>query len=279
MEELNTDAEVAAYRAEKMQELWPDEPVHVETVNQEQPVTTDPAVEEEQNNDPLSGVDPALRDLISGISGRLDKLDAIDRRLKPLEGRVGQLQQQMREATEIVQRQAETPTKAQMAEATKDSEAMELLKEDFPEWFAAFESQRTELASLREGLSALKNPNADLEQIKREYEVKLISVRHPGWKDVVASTEYAGWLATQDEETRRLAAESTDALECIAILDRYTKEKPQQSAAEIAQARADRLKASTARPQGRQAVNKQKSEDDMTDAELREHLAKKYWST
>lgn len=276
-EGFETEAEQDAYRSQKAMELWPEEVGSIRPVVEE-PVPPVDEPEEDEQQDPLSGVDPALRELIAGISGRLDKLDAIDRRLKPLEGRVGQLQQQMRDASEAVKKDADTPTKAQMAEASKDTEAMEILKEDFPEWFSAFESQKAELEELRTGLNVIRKAPDALGELKREYDGKLLAIKHPDWRDVVSSPAYVDWLGKQDQETQRMANESTDALECIDVLDRFHKEKPTKSAADIAQARAERLKAAESRPSGRNVGNTQKSEDDMTEAELRAHLAKKYWS-
>ena len=92
---------------------------------------------------------------------------------------------------------------------------------------------------------------------------------------MVASPEYQEWLNKQPGDVQQKALESTDALECIEVLDRFTAAGSRVK--DVADKRRERLANSVSAPSGGRPV-RSKSIDDMTPEEYREHVAKQIWS-
>lgn len=147
----------------------------------------------------------------------------------------------------------EAPTAQQMADAAQNEEDWKTLKEDFPEWARILDARTDQIRSeFRKEISQFQIPqgggedvDAKLQEMRPDYERKLLTVKHPDWRDKVNSVEYKTWLAQQPQDFQAKAAQtSTDALECIAILDRYEQGKPKKSATEIKQDREKRLQSS-----------------------------------
>lgn len=233
------------------------------------------------------GSQPAALDVKAMLDGFLND---IDRRLKPLEGRVGAIQRdiqlQKNAAEQAAKQVSDAPSKEQMAKAAKDEDEWNQLREEFPEWAEALEKKTTGLREeLKSEIDAIKSsaaPAGDidsrLEKMRLDYEVKLLTIKHPDWRQKTASPEYQAWLAQQPDDVRDTALNSNDAMECIEILDKFdVSNKQGRSAAEIAEERQRRLKTSEGLPGGKVPL-KTKNVDDMSVDELRRHLAKEIWS-
>ena len=277
-EELAIRSEVAAEVWEGYDETeppsWSKHPVEIG----EQP--------QGQGADEWAGVSPALRKTIESISGRLSTLDTIDQRLRSAEGRIGSVQQavfeQRQAAEEAARRVKDAPTKEQMAQAAKSARAWEDLKEEFPGWGEALHD---ELASVRQAAEALKQDietlrtmqnsgsQHDVEKLQREIDVKLVSVKHPGWQQTVKSDEFGQWLQAQDQAVQQTFLYATDPVECIAVLDAFAKGNSSQ---DVASSRQRRLEAATTVSKGRSTQTKNPA--NMTEAEYRAHVAKEIWS-
>ena len=115
----------------------------------------------------------------------------------------------------------------------------------------------------------------DVSALRREYDQKLLTIKHPSWQQLVASPEYNEWLNKQPQDVRQKALESTDALECIEVLDQFTAAK--SPVKDVVDKRKERLASSVSAPSGGRPV-RSKSIDDMTPEEYREHVAKQIWS-
>jgi hypothetical protein len=290
--EANT-VEEQEYRKELASQIWgdggqgPDDDsalLEVDDSAQEQMQEEDSKPESDKDKEQPGDTMTALQTMFSTLTADLDK------RLKPLEGRVGAIQRDLQlqknaaeQAAKIVQ---VAPTKEQMAEASQDTAEWEQLKDDFPEWATALEKRtgavKKELMAEIEALKGGTQQPADLdervEKIKADFEVKLLSVKHPGWRNTTASKEYQDWLTTQPQDVQHKATSSRDAMECIEILDSFEKHKSiAPDAAEIANRRNKRLKASETTIQGRARPLQTKSEDDMTPEEYRAHVSRTIW--
>ena len=273
-EELAIRKEIAAQVWDEYQDDEPQPEPEIKKREEQQPEV-----------DEWAGVSPALRKTIEGINGKLSTLDTIDQRLRSAEGRIGSVQQavfeQRKAAEEAAKRVKDAPTKEQMAQAAKSDKAWEDLKEEFPGWGEALHD---ELASVRQAAEALKQDietlrtmqnsgsQHDVEKLQREIDVKLVSVKHPGWQKTVQSEEFGQWLQGQDQAVQQKFLNSTDPVECIEVLDAFAKGNSSQ---DVASSRQRRLEAATTVSKGRRAQTKNPA--NMTEAEYRAHVAKEIW--
>ena len=273
-EELAIRKEIAAQVWDEYQDDEPQPDPEIKKREEQQPEV-----------DEWAGVSPALRKTIEGINGKLSTLDTIDQRLRSAEGRIGSVQQavfeQRQAAEEAARRVKDAPTKEQMAQAAKSDKAWEDLKEEFPGWGEALHD---ELASVRQAAEALKQDietlrtmqnsgsQHDVEKLQREIDVKLVSVKHPGWQKTVQSEEFGQWLQGQDQAVQQKFLNSTDPVECIEVLDAFAKGNSSQ---DVASSRQRRLEAATTVSKGRSAQTKNPA--NMTEAEYRAHVAKEIW--
>ncbi len=280
MEDLTQEQE-SELRSQLADEIWNDgepvvearpEPLPEQPEEQEQPV-------EEQ--DPWAGVNPALRAMLESLSSKVSSIDNIHQSVKEWSGRIGAIQREF-----ALQKKAEEnkPSKEQQARSAEIKEQLKQLQEDFPEVVSAIDDTKVELearlerelAAVRERLDQGSDMSPKLAEIERKYEVKLLTMKHPDWKQTVVSPEYKQWLVTQPAEIQTMADESNDAFECSQILDRFTA-RPKKTAADVQADRQQRLASSEA-IQGKQRPIKTKSVDDMTPEEYRAYIAKDIWS-
>ena len=277
-EELAIRKEIAAQVWDEYQDDEPQPEPEIEEREEQQPEV-----------DEWAGVSPALRKTIESISGRLSTLDTIDQRLRSAEGRIGSVQQavfeQRKAAEEAAKRVKDAPTKEQMAQAAKSERAWEDLKDEFPEFSEALHD---EITSMRKAAEALKQDietlrtmqnsgsQHDVEKLQREIDVKLVSVKHPGWQQTVKSDEFGQWLQAQDQAVQQTFLYATDPVECIAVLDAFAGSNTEGGAQGITASRQRRLEAATTVSKGRSTQTKNPA--NMTEAEYRAHVAKEMWS-
>ena len=277
-EELAIRKEIAAQVWDEYQDDEPQPEPEIEEREEQQPEV-----------DEWAGVSPALRKTIEGINGKLSTLDTIDQRLRSAEGRIGSVQQavfeQRKAAEEAAKRVKDAPTKEQMAQAAKSERAWEDLKDEFPEFSEALHD---EITSMRKAAEALKQDietlrtmqnsgsQHDVEKLQREIDVKLVSVKHPGWQQTVKSDEFGQWLQAQDQAVQQTFLYATDPVECIAVLDAFAGSNTEGGAQGITASRQRRLEAATTVSKGRSTQTKNPA--NMTEAEYRAHVAKEMWS-
>ena len=274
---MEENREEQEYRERLAAELWKDGD-RAEFPENEQ---TEPEAAPEA--DPWEGVPAALKQTLEALQSKVSAIDTIDNEVKQWSGRLGafqrELQLQRNAAEQAAKAVNEAPTKQQMAEAAQDDEAWSELKDEFPEWADALEKRTGKLEKkFSEQIEILRQqqPQApDLSALRREYDQKLLTIKHPDWRELVASPEYQEWLNKQPGDVRQKALESTDALECIEVLDRFTAAK--SPVMDVVDKRKERLANSVSAPSGGSPV-RSKSIDDMTPEEYREHVAKQIWS-
>ena len=277
---MEENREEQEYREQLAAELWEDgERAEFPAEQEEQQAEPEAAPEA----DPWEGVPAALKQTLEALQSKVSAIDTIGNEVKQWSGRVGaiqrELQLQRNAAEQAAKTVSEAPTKQQMAEAAQDDEAWSELKDEFPEWADALEKRTGKLEKkFSEQIESLRQqqPQApDLSALRREYDQKLLTIKHPDWRELVASPEYQEWLNKQPGDVRQKALESTDALECIEVLDQFTAAK--SPVKDVVDKRRERLANSVSAPSGGRPV-RSKSIDDMTPEEYREHVAKQIWS-
>lgn len=277
---MEENREEQEYREQVAAELWEDgERAEFPAEQEEQQAEPEAAPEA----DPWEGVPAALKQTLEALQSKVSAIDTIGNEVKQWSGRVGaiqrELQLQRNAAEQAAKTVSEAPTKQQMAEAAQDDEAWSELKDEFPEWADALEKRTGKLEKkFSEQIESLRQqqPQAtDLSALRREYDQKLLTIKHPSWQQLVASPEYNEWLNKQPQDVRQKALESTDALECIEVLDQFTAAK--SPVKDVVDKRKERLASSVSAPSGGRPV-RSKSIDDMTPEEYREHVAKQIWS-
>lgn len=277
---MEENREEQEYREQLAVELWEDgERAEFPAEQEEQQAEPEAAPEA----DPWEGVPAALKQTLEALQSKVSTIDTIGNEVKQWSGRVGaiqrELQLQRNAAEQAAKTVSEAPTKQQMAEAAQDDEAWSELKDEFPEWADALEKRTGKLEKkFSEQIESLRQqqPQApDLSALRREYDQKLLTIKHPSWQQLVASPEYNEWLNKQPQDVRQKALESTDALECIEVLDQFTAAK--SPVKDVVDKRKERLASSVSAPSGGRPV-RSKSIDDMTPEEYREHVAKQIWS-
>ena len=278
---MEENREEQEYREQLAAELWEggERAEFPEEQQEEQQAEPEAAPEA----DPWEGVPAALKQTLEALQSKVSAIDTIGNEVKQWSGRVGaiqrELQLQRNAAEQAAKTVSEAPTKQQMAEAAQDDEAWSELKDEFPEWADALEKRTGKLEKkFSEQIESLRQqqPQAqDLSALRREYDQKLLTIKHPSWQQLVASPEYNEWLNKQPQDVRQKALESTDALECIEVLDQFTAAK--SPVKDVVDKRKERLASSVSAPSGGRPV-RSKSIDDMTPEEYREHVAKQIWS-
>ena len=194
--------------------------------------------------------------------------------------------EQRKAAEEAAKRVQDAPTKEQMAKAAKSERAWEDLKEEFPGWSEALHDEITGMRktadALKQDIEALRSMQAgvgqqqDVARMQREIDVKLVSVKHPGWQKIVQGEEFGQWLQSQDQAVQQTFLNSTDPVECIAVLDAFTGSNAGGNAHDITASRQRRLESAATVNKGRSTQTK--NPDNMTEAEYRAHVAKEIWS-
>ncbi len=263
--------EIESYRNQVADAEWGDGDMPVETAAEPEPQNVEPeeVVEEVvESDDPLAGLDPAVRKMFDDMSNKLDGLNNLQYRLKQAESRVGSLQN-------AIQNQKQAPTAP--VKAAEDTKEWDTLKEDFPEWEEVmdginkrFDKQgNTDIAAVRIELET--DFSKKLSDIHPGFEVKLVGQKHPGWKETVGSAEYAQWLNIQDPGLQEKANESNRSEDAIEVLDKF-KEFTGTKGSTVQKKRNERLSRSQTYKGSK--PTRTKAVEDMTDTEYRAYLSR-----
>lgn len=281
---------------EQMQEVWDQEASKLDTGNtpasellaaapEDSPQETEP-----QNEAPAAEQDPfaGLPDIVRARLNELDELRASQAQLlhhvKTAEGRVSAMQrefQQARQAATQVEVQA-APSQGQMAAAAKNPEKWEQLKGDFPEWAGAMEEYVTSKLGNLPMPQNMIQPQQVMDYVQqqmsamegktvRRIEEARIEGKYENWRDLVNTSDFAGWYSIQAPEVRSLA-DSASARDAIRMLDLFHASKT-RSATDIKQERNARLSAAATTRPGQ--TPPPKTMDDMSATELWNYEAAK----
>lgn len=240
--------------------------------------------EPEQPEDPLASLPEAARAKLAQIDQLVEANAQLLHHVKTAEGRVAAMQREFQQARVAQQTVApqEAPSQGQIANAAKNPEKWEQLKQDFPEWAGAMEEYvASQLGNVRPQNGMLTPEQVagyvqqQVEQSKSEMKQALEEARIEGkyenWKDLVNTLEFTQWYTVQTPEIRALA-DSASARDAIRMLDMFHDTK-KRSASDIKQERSQRLSAAATTRPGQ--TPPPKTLDDMSPEELWNYEAAK----
>ena len=283
---------------EEAQQLWDEEAAKLDADDQsanqqmatapEDSLLEDEPIAEEaapdvEPEDPLAG----LSDVVRAKLAQIDELATANAQLlhhvKTAEGRVAAMQREFQQARVAQQQVApqEAPSQGQIANAAKNPEKWEQLKEDFPEWAGAMEEYvASKLGSVQpqQGLdpqqvAAFVQQQVDQTkaEMRQAIEEARVDGKYENWKDTVNTLEFTQWFTVQSPEIRSLA-NSDSARDAIRMLDLFHDTK-KRSASDIRQERGQRLAAAATTRPGQ--TPPPKTLDDMSPEELWNYEAAK----
>ena len=283
---------------EEAQQLWNEEAAKLDADDQsanqqmatapEDSLLEDEPIAEEaapdvEPEDPLAG----LSDVVRAKLAQIDELATANAQLlhhvKTAEGRVAAMQREFQQARVAQQQVApqEAPSQGQIANAAKNPEKWEQLKEDFPEWAGAMEEYvASKLGSVQpqqgfdpQQVAAFVQQQVDQTkaEMRQAIEEARVDGKYENWKDTVNTLEFTQWFTVQSPEIRSLA-NSDSARDAIRMLDLFHETK-KRSASDIKQERGQRLAAAATTRPGQ--TPPPKTLDDMSPEELWNYEAAK----
>ena len=227
--------------------------------------------EEGVEEDPLAGVDPAIKVLLSDINAKLATVETLESRLKQSEQRIGA----------ITNREAERRKKAEEAEKNKPTEEDVRVSLESDEAWTEFEKEFPDMAKAIDGkLNSKTKGSATIDDLRKEIssikkvdpgdpgvlERRLVGIKHPDWKEIIATPEYKEWLVVQPVDVQKKASHGETAEDAIFVLDNF-KAKATNTVS-TSEKRQKRL-ALAANTSNKHKQMKPKAVGDMTEAELR----------
>jgi hypothetical protein len=214
-------------------------------------------VNSEQAEDPYASLPPQVREEVVGMKTLLTQLSG---RLRQAEGHIGNLTGQLKKAREATPAQ---PTAAQINAAQGSPEAWKALEDEYPEFAKIMKPAiESHFATLRSDIDSLKaRPQQEVPDVLQRMETiqreTTVEIRHPGWKDLIQTPQFTGWLASQPPEVK-LLADSPEPRDAIRLLDLHSAAKSN------AGSRNQHLAAAAAIPTGRSSAVRQVNPDQMS---------------
>lgn len=234
-----------------------------------------------QEADPLAELPEPVRQALIRITELETANSQLLHHVKTAEGRVAAMQrefQQARQAQQAVASQ-DAPTPGDIANAAKNPEKWEQLKQDFPEWAGAMEEYvGAKLSGMPSGVQAnqvIEYVQAQQTELRNQMQFAIEEARVEGkyedWKQTINTSDFAQWFAIQPNEVRTLA-DSPHARDAIKMLDMFNTVRA-RPASEIKQERGARLAAAATTRPGQ--TPPPKTLDDLSPEELWNYEAKK----
>ncbi|MBC8438983.1 MAG: hypothetical protein H8D87_04790 [Deltaproteobacteria bacterium] len=223
-----------------------------------------------EKEDPLANVNSDLLEKINTISSKLSDFERFGERLKQTESRIGSISNKLSEEKKAKESQ---PTEEELAKKEEDEEAWNDVEIEFPDIAKGIKGKLSKsesvIESLRKDITDLKtNKTTSIED-----EIKFVSVVHPDWQEVVASDDYQNWLAMQPAEVQTVAKTSQKAVDAVKVLNTFKRDFSKEVVPEtLEEIRKKRLQASIKPKTTNRKHFNQKSEADMTEAELRDSV-------
>jgi hypothetical protein len=295
---LESKVEENQLSPEEAQQLWDEEAAKLDADDQsanqqmatapEEPLLEDEPVAEEaapseEPEDPLASLPEAVRAKLAQIDELATANAQLLHHVKTAEGRVAAMQREFQQARVAQQQVApqEAPSQGQIANAAKNPEKWEQLKEDFPEWAGAMEEYvASKLGSVQpqqgfdpQQVAAFVQQQVDQTkaEMRQAIEEARVDGKYENWKDTVNTLEFTQWFTVQSPEIRSLA-NSDSARDAIRMLDLFHETK-KRSASDIKQERGQRLAAAATTRPGQ--TPPPKTLDDMSPEELWNYEAAK----
>ncbi len=283
---------------EEAQQLWDEEAAKLDADDQsanqsmatapDDPLLEDEPIAEEaapseEPEDPLASLPEAVRAKLAQIDELATANAQLLHHVKTAEGRVAAMQREFQQARVAQQQVApqEAPSQGQIANAAKNPEKWEQLKEDFPEWAGAMEeyvASKLGSGQSQQGLGPQQVGGFVQQQVdqtkaemRQAIEEARVDGKYENWKDTVNTLEFTQWFTVQSPEIRSLA-NSDSARDAIRMLDLFHETK-KRSASDIKQERGQRLAAAATTRPGQ--TPPPKTLDDMSPEELWNYEAAK----
>jgi hypothetical protein len=235
------------------------------------PATADEpkAAAEPAKDDPYANLDPVVADEIRGMKSMMEDYA---KQLRSANGHIGGLTSQLKALKEVQgtvkAAGGDAPTATQLKAAQGDAGAMAKLKADYPEFASALDAALEErLKPVQDSIAA--KPAAaegDAPMTRKEYADLLVEEKHEGWKEVVKTPAFRGWLEAQPQEVKALGA-SASPRDAIRLLDLHKEARKSTGQEQEDQAR---LAAAAAIPNGRRQPSQVRAKplEQMNKAEL-----------
>lgn len=228
---------------------------------------------EEAPVDEWAGVSPALRKTVEALQSKVSDVDSLQFRLKQAEQRLGAATNEL----------SELKKKPEPVKEPVEGERTKKFREEYPELsesvggtieerIAAVRAEVLEKVPAIDEKTLAETISKTLKaEIAFELAVERVEEAHPGWQEMKETAEFRNWQKTAAPDVQKLAL-SARAVDAIKMFDAYKEfKKTQKSPAEIEAARLKRLEQAQSTP-GRK-MPAAKAESDMTEAELRAHIA------
>lgn len=214
---------------------------------------TDPAQQQQAGQatvDPFAGLPEEVRNALA-------RIPQLEHELRSTTGRVGALQRELAQARTPAQVALEAPAGSKLA----------ALREELPEVAEALQ----EAMQQRGG-----GVNADQlrAELNAEFQESLLESHRPTWAQELTSNEFQSWLLTQPPAFQNEVKNSHKAatvLHALAQFDKFADASAQRTQ-QLTQ--RNRRLASAVTPSGARGRGASKSEDDMTDDELWDHITR-----
>jgi len=225
----------------------------------EAPAEVDETAGEDEQSDtglPLSAFDEQTIKTLLAKSAKVDELEMMfekqSQELRRAYGKIGELNSHIKRLMRNPSQRGIKQAELRFARLEEEyPELAEALKQDLAEALAqaqvAVDAEKSDEAqqgsdaqdvqNAQEGAAepdAQEAPNTQDEpdelqqllqqreqQLRAEYERKLLSMRHPDWEQVAASPDFQIWLASQPPEVQQVARTSWSADELAAVFDLY----------------------------------------------------------
>jgi len=191
--------------------------------------------------DPWDGVNPALKEMLQGISTKVNEVDQLGQRFRSFEGRLGAVQNAIAAANAAAKASGTTaPTEKQLTDAMQSTGKWDALMADMTDWKEAFEER---LAAHAATLSRAA-PSVDVDGIKKDLatgftksvqeiaeastqkarQLAQLDIKYPTWEADIKTQEFDGWIKAQAPEIRALT-ESERATDAMKVLDAFAEHR------------------------------------------------------
>jgi len=238
--------------------------------------TAQPTENASTEDDPFAGLPPHVQDF---IAGQKTQNDALNKRLKSLEGHIGGMKTQLEAArtaqAQVQQSGGSAPTTQQIKEASKSKEKWNRLVEQYKDFGEAIEERLADVKA--QGPAAEQVDPVKLAAfvagevataVQRAKDEMRVENKHEGWQDLTQTPGFVGWVQRQQAEVQKLYT-SDKPNDVIRLLDLY------KEANKTTIQRQTRLGAAAAAAgPGSAKGAKVKSEAEMSDEELWNALEK-----
>lgn len=176
-------------------------------------------------------LDPAVKAYVDSVYGGQfktlqDALASTTHRLRSAEGRVGSLQNALKEFEGFKSRMAALPEPAPALPKVELTGRAAEVAQEHPEWAEALQQMVQQMVpSAAQVVSApAAQAEPEIGQVPNAAET-VVDLAHPGWKNLVSGPEFRVWQEAQPDHIKALGA-SDDPNAAIAMIGLYKASRP-----------------------------------------------------